>query len=253
VYCRGRAQGAGCNCKATFLEIYEAQIEWYLENFVIPQDYQGKILEAHRKLEAAYDEVEKRRNQLERRLERIKELYKWDHIGKQEYLVEYANIQKELGALTAREDKGKMLDKLAHFLSNVADAWKEASQEQRNKLANTLFEEVWIEHNRVTGVKPKEELRPLFQLSYEQHLKSITRQPESLRGRTCYFFINIFPVFGPVYLTAVPSGRCKLPASLCPELAEQHKTHSLRQLAEEYSVSHETIRRILVTRQSVVL
>jgi hypothetical protein len=68
-YCRGRAQGANCNCKATFLEIYEAQIEWYLEEFVIPDDYQEKILEAHRKLEAAYDEVEKRRNQLERRLE----------------------------------------------------------------------------------------------------------------------------------------------------------------------------------------
>ena len=76
-----------------------------------------------------------------------------------------------------------MLDRLAHFLSNVADAWKEASQEQLNKLANTLFEEVWIEHNRVTGVKPKEELRPFFQLSYEEHLKSITCQPDALWDR----------------------------------------------------------------------
>jgi len=50
VYCRGRTQGADCNCKATFLEIYEAQIEWYLENFVIPEDYQERIIEAHRKL-----------------------------------------------------------------------------------------------------------------------------------------------------------------------------------------------------------
>lgn len=51
VYCRERTQGADCNCKATFLEIYEAQIEWYLENFVIPEDYQERIIEAHRKLE----------------------------------------------------------------------------------------------------------------------------------------------------------------------------------------------------------
>jgi hypothetical protein len=68
VYCRGKTRGADCNCKATFLEIYEAQIEWYLENFVIPQDYQDRILEAHRKLETAYDDLAKRRATLENRL-----------------------------------------------------------------------------------------------------------------------------------------------------------------------------------------
>jgi hypothetical protein len=48
--------------------------------------------------------------------------------------------------------------------STVTDGCKEASQEQRNKLANALFEEVWIEHNRVVGVRPREELRPFFEL-----------------------------------------------------------------------------------------
>jgi len=79
VYCRRRAQGADCNCKATFLEIYEAQIEWYMENFVIPEDYQERILKAHRKLEAAYNDTANRRATLENRLARIKELYEWGH------------------------------------------------------------------------------------------------------------------------------------------------------------------------------
>ncbi|GAI49288.1 unnamed protein product, partial [marine sediment metagenome] len=54
VYCNSRSQGLGCDFSATFLDVYETQIEWYLENFVIPEDYQKKILDAHRKLEAAY-------------------------------------------------------------------------------------------------------------------------------------------------------------------------------------------------------
>jgi len=183
VYCRGRTQGADCNCKATFLEIYEAQIEWYLENFVIPEDYQERILEAHRKLEAAYNNTAKRRATLENRLARIKELYEWGHKPKDEYLADYDAIQRELRALAAPDDKRKTLDKLAHFLGNVVDAWKEATQEQRNKLASALFEQVWIEHNRVVGVKPREELKPFFQLSYEEYLKSSTCQLETPRGR----------------------------------------------------------------------
>ena len=185
VYCRGRAQGGDCGCKATFLEIYEAQIEWYLENFVIPGDYQERILEAHRKLETAYDDLAKRRATLENRLARIKELYEWGHKPKDEYLADYDAIQRELKALASPEDKRETLDKLAHFLGNVVDAWKEASQEQRNKLAGTLFEQVWIEHNRVVGIKPREELKPFFQLSYEEYLKSSTCELETPRGRMC--------------------------------------------------------------------
>ena len=85
----------------------------------------------------------------------------------------YDAVQRELKALASPEDKGKTLDKLAHFLGNVVDAWKEASQEQRNKLAGTLFEQVWIEHNRVVGIKPRPELEPFFLISYEDWMKKI--------------------------------------------------------------------------------
>jgi len=183
VYCRGRAKGTDCNCKATFLNIYEAQIEWYLQNFVIPEDYQERIMQAHRKLEAAYDDIAKRRATLENHLTRIKELYEWGHKAKGEYLADYEAVQRELKVLASPEDKGKALDKLARFLNNVVEAWKEASQEQRNKLASALFEQIWIQDNRVAGVKPRDELRPFFQLSYEEYLKGSTCQLESPRGR----------------------------------------------------------------------
>jgi hypothetical protein len=119
-------------------------------------------MEAHRKLETAYDDTEKHRSQLQNRLLRLQEQHEWGHIAKDEYLDKHNEIKRELNVLRPPEASSNNLDRLAHFLSNVADAWHEANQEQRNKLANTLFERIIIEHNRVVGVKPKEETKAVF-------------------------------------------------------------------------------------------
>lgn len=54
--------------------------------------------------------------------------------------------------------------------------------------------------------------------------------------------IDLFPV-----IVSVPfrSGHKLLP-SIWPEVAEQHKTESLRELAKEYGVSHEAVRRTIM-------
>ena len=94
VYCAGRLKGdTKCNSKSTFLDTYEAQIEWYLEHFEIPEDYQEAILDAHSKLHTAYSDIESTRGNLQRRLVRIKELYEWGDISKQEYLNKRDDIQ----------------------------------------------------------------------------------------------------------------------------------------------------------------
>jgi hypothetical protein len=49
----------------------------------------------------------------------------------------------------------------------------------------------------------------------------------------------------PVRIMPAVKPRCKLPPSLLAELVEKRKVGSLRQLAREYSVSHETMRRML--------
>ncbi|MBE9482978.1 MAG: hypothetical protein IMY88_04785 [Chloroflexi bacterium] len=55
---------------------------------------------------------------LRRRLEKVKDMYKWGHMSKDEYLADYGEVQKELKMLTVPDDKGKTLEKLAHFLAN---------------------------------------------------------------------------------------------------------------------------------------
>lgn len=43
-------------------------------------------------------------------------------------------------------------------------------------VCNVLFEQIWIEDSRVIEAKPRDELKPFFQLSFEEHLeKSIWR------------------------------------------------------------------------------
>ena len=142
VYCSGRAEGLDCSNRGTFLDIYESQIEWYLERFIIPEDYQTKILDSHRKLESPNDDAITRRDILHNSLTRLKELFKWGHVSKDEYLAQFESIERELEGIRIVADESNVLKKLAHFLTNVGDAWKEASQEQCNKLARSLFEEI---------------------------------------------------------------------------------------------------------------
>lgn len=100
-------------------------------------------------------------------------------------MAEYDELQKQLRQLAPAEEKVKNLDQLAHFLGHVSDAWKAGTQEQLNRMANVLFEQIWIEDSRVTEVKPREELKPFFQLSFENHLKkSIWRPRGDLNPRS---------------------------------------------------------------------
>ena len=73
------------------------------------------------------------------------------------------------------------LKHLAGFLANVASAWRTASQEQRNKLANMLFEEIKLGNGgKVVAVKPRMEFEPFFRLSYESHARDIGGDPGGL-------------------------------------------------------------------------
>ncbi len=86
VYCASRVSGYACDFKGTFLEIYEKQIAGYLKEFFIPEDFREKIMEEHRTFCSTYDNQTDQRRSLESSMVRLKEQYRWGHIGKAEYL-----------------------------------------------------------------------------------------------------------------------------------------------------------------------
>jgi hypothetical protein len=173
--CHNRTKGWECSQKSARLDGYEEQINEYLKTFHIPEDYQKRILEDHYKLQSAYADNSREKARLEARIQRIKELYKWGDITKEEYAKEKAQIQKELKALTPAENITQCLEKLAKFLANVAHAWEEATQEQRNKLARCLFREIWLKDKQVIAVKPQPEFEPFFKLNYEEFVNKILK------------------------------------------------------------------------------
>ena len=183
VACYNRSKGWECSQQSAYLDIYEYQIHEYLKSFHIPDDYREKILDAHRKLQEAYDDSDDRRVNLKVRLQRIKDLYGWGDITKEQYVVERDAIKRELNALTPIKEQSETLDKLAQFLANVADVWDTANQEQRNKLARCLFQEVWIRDTGVIAVRPQAELKPFFNLNHEAMEEKLSRNFGKWRPR----------------------------------------------------------------------
>ena len=153
-----------------------------MTTFVIPEDYQHRILEACSELAKAYDDTKGEEERLKASLKRLKDQYRWGHISRQEYLNEYRDTENTLRQLVPAANRHDELEQLAHFLSSVAEAWKQANQEQRNRLIRVLFEEVKLDSGgRVVAVKPRAELEPFFRLSYEWHAIDIAGDPGGIR------------------------------------------------------------------------
>ncbi len=184
--CYNRAKGWGCQQKSASLHVYEEQLRAYIETFSIPEDYQQRILENHKKLQESYD-VEREEKQLRAVLRRVVDLYKWGDIDREEYQGEKVRIESELARLKPFEDATDTLKRLADFLTNIAKAWDEAKPEQRNKLARCLFQEIWVKDGEVVAVKPQPEFEPFFRLNWEEFCKVMKSGAKSPSGSHVYY------------------------------------------------------------------
>ena len=239
--CNARVQNADCSQKSSYLDFYDEQLKEYLNAFHIPEDYKNRILESHRKLQSAYDDVDKRRSALEKRLQRVKELYEWGHKSKEEYWADYSEIRKELDSLSPKNSDNAELERLATFLNDISLAWQQADEHQRNILAKQLFEVIWIKNQKVLAVTPRPEFKPFFDLQYEGLSNGILqwRPRWGSRSYLQYLGEGLFPVVSEIAV----NNKFKIPQNLWPEISEQRNSRILRQLAKQYGVSHETVRR----------
>jgi hypothetical protein len=117
------------------------------------------------------------------------------------------------------------------------------TQEQLNRMANVLFEQIWIEDSRVIEVKPRDELKTFFQLSFEEHLeKSIWRPRGALDSRvqTAYNVELLCPKINEICISPK-----KLSSLQQTEIIQKIGKKGLRELAREYDVSYETVRKII--------
>jgi hypothetical protein len=97
-------------------------------------------------------------------------------------LREKENANRELQVLTPPEEKSQVLDRLAEFLKSVAETWREANQDQRNRIARQLFEEIWVKDKQVIAVKPRPELEPFSASHMRTGLGSLNRRIQAPPG-----------------------------------------------------------------------
>ena len=86
------------------------------------------------------------------------------------------------------------MDTLASFLRDVSSAWRDATQEHRNKLARSLFESVWVDKQRVLGVTPRPELKPFSDLQYSELSNDVLQwRPRPDSNRRSLYVPNAAP------------------------------------------------------------
>jgi DNA invertase Pin-like site-specific DNA recombinase len=181
--CYNRQQSQDCPQKSANLSVYEGQIEGYLTTFHIPENYQERLLESHRNLETAYTNIEEERLKLADRLKRAKRLYELGDYTEAEYLARRDDLLRQMESLQPVTNQTAHLEKLARFLGDVPAAWvAAATQEQRNKLARALFDQVWMEDKTVVAVKPRPELEPFFRINYEDFKRQNNIEDQASTG-----------------------------------------------------------------------
>jgi site-specific DNA recombinase len=161
VYCYRRGQGIANHCKqrSTFLSVYEGQVEQYLSSIRLPEDYQQMILDAYKREDEQGPGFDKQRQDLENKLKRLKRLYTWGDLSEEEYREQRDQMRNELAALPPTTiSRRETIERLATYLQDVGNAWRDATQEQRNRLAKVLFESIRVENHNIKGVTPQTEL-----------------------------------------------------------------------------------------------
>jgi hypothetical protein len=101
-------------------------------------------------------------------MKRARELYEWGDYSKAEYETRRDKILDQLRSLIVPRQPVEHLEKMAGFLADVPASWDAATPEQRGKLAQCLFEQVWLKDKQVVAVKPLQELEPFFRLNYKE-------------------------------------------------------------------------------------
>ena len=261
VQCSGRRQGNGYQAPTFFVETVEDQVGGLLEGFGAPVEAQGRLLAAWRVGRSCHFDANAERLRLRAKFARLSELYVEGAIERSAYDAQRGAALAQLAGLPAdtdpTDDAGRVL---AEYLGNVGRAWGEATADERNRIARQLFADVLVVNKTAVAVMPRPEFRPFLELAgtdpqVREDLSTVMSLRRKRRGSVALPRHDV----GVVVIAEAPrrplSGRSKRAAyhtprrrKLSPEqeavIRAAAGTRSLRELAAEFGVSHETIRAV---------
>jgi hypothetical protein len=172
--CYGRFQGQPCTQSAVADHVLEAQLTGFFDAFVLPDDFQVRILDLYQREHApassgGENNPVARRAQLEARLERQRHLYELGDWSRERYLAARNETLSELAELDMSHPSSPAEDpeaimRLGAYVRELRTAWRDADKAQRRLLVRTLFEQIWVVGDRLFAAKPVPQFAPFFRL-----------------------------------------------------------------------------------------
>ena len=194
------------------------------------------------------------RNSVRRQLDRLKELYLLGDLTMSDYKTRKAALADRLAALleTGNQDAdaGK---RLSAFLGDVGSAWIVANAEERNRLAQQLFASVVVQNRAAVALLPRPDLLPFF----EGVTWCIGGSDGGPLREIDAVSPPLVPYFYPEHVLRSRSrlgvGRYaagtkprRIPEDRWLDVVTRARSESLRSIARDYNVSHETVRGVLL-------
>lgn len=165
VLCYQRNQSGQCPQRSVWLDLIEAQLADYLASFTIASDFRDQIMRLWARNQENRDDAATRRQQIDTRLQRLRDLYELGDLEREEYQRRRTERQSERALLKDDGDGlGAVLERVKTYLCDLPGGWEAATQEQRNRLLRTMLECVEITETRVTALSVRPEFAPFFAL-----------------------------------------------------------------------------------------
>ena len=164
-YCSTRRKNHECDQPVVPAEDAERQIVEFIAGFRPEPGLRDEIL---RRLAAdsgpESGETTKRRDTLEQRLSRMRDLYELGDLPRGEYIARRDAINLELDALAPEPIAD--LDQARQVLEDFTSFWStETDPDSKRQFLTLIFEGIWLDERRVVAVQPKPSFLPYFQRS----------------------------------------------------------------------------------------
>jgi DNA invertase Pin-like site-specific DNA recombinase/DNA-binding CsgD family transcriptional regulator len=259
--CQGRTQGNGGEQPSFSQALIDDQLTFILSTFDIAEDQRGRLLAAWRHSQSRHVDTAASRLRIQRKLDRLKVLFLDGDLTTEKYRAQKDALTGELASLppvgNPDSDAGA---RLAAYLADVSRAWTDATPEERNKLARSLFASVVVDNKQAAACVPRPELEPFFRTV------AVNPASESCKGGSDgdrlhemdAFESPLVPILYPEYMLrsrnrrgagryAAGTRHCRISEEQLSELVTRAKSESLRSIARDLGVSHETVRAALRT------
>jgi hypothetical protein len=197
-------------------------------------------------------DVAVQRQRIETQLANVRTMFELGDLSREEYVQRREQLRSRKESLRESDEWEGILAQAAAFLTDLPAAWRAANDAQRNALARMLYVQVLIKDDRVAAVEPQPSFAPFF--SWDCQVRRLSGGSDGDRSVGC-----ILPVGSLVIAVRPPlhvAGRSKratyrsprqrkLSAEQVEAIRTEAGNRTLRELAAEFGVSHETIRTVL--------